>query len=145
MFSRSLKVGTTTTHRTGGDAISQLRFHLLMRQVPALPVVGSFAERLLAADLPDLVPARRREVIGFVAHRVDSLPSFTRFGVLVLGSIFRVLVAVPGGWGVAGILIKLPLPLVAEYPRLVRSLGFAYVWEHWPDTTPTGATLETAT
>ena len=144
MFSRSLKVGTTTTQRTGGDAISQLRFHLLMRQVPALPVVGSFAERLLAVDLPDLAPAKRREVIGFVAHRVDSLPSFTRFGVLVLGSIFRGLVAVPGGWGVARIVMKLPLPLVAEYPRLIRSLGFAYVWEHWPDTTPTGASLEKA-
>lgn len=144
MFSRSLKVGTTTTQRTGGDAISQLRFHLLMRQVPALPVVGSFAERLLAVDLPDLAPAKRREVIGFIAHRVDSLPSFTRFGVLVLGSIFRGLVAVPGGWGVARIVMKLPLPLVAEYPRLIRSLGFAYVWEHWPDTTPTGASLEKA-
>ena len=144
MFSRSLKVGTTTTQRTGGDAISQLRFHLLMRQVPALPVVGSFAERLLAIDLPDLAPAKRREVIGFIAHRVDSLPSFTRFGVLVLGSIFRGLVAVPGGWGVARIVMKLPLPLVAEYPRLIRSLGFAYVWEHWPDTTPTGASLEKA-
>lgn len=144
MFSRSLKVGTTTTQRTGGDAISQLRFHLLMRQVPALPVVGSFAERLLAVDLPDLAPAKRREVIGFIAHRVDSLPSFTRFGVLVLGSIFRGLVAVPGGWGVARTVMKLPLPLVAEYPRLIRSLGFAYVWEHWPDTTPTGASLEKA-
>ncbi len=144
MFSRSLKVGTTTTQRTGGDAISQLRFHLLMRQVPALPVVGSFAERLLAVDLPDLAPAKRREVVGFIAHRVDSLPSFTRFGVLVLGFTFRALVSVPGGWGVASILMKLPLPLVAEYPRLIRSLGFAYVWEHWPDTTPTGAGREQA-
>jgi len=115
-----------------------------MRQVPALPVVGSFAERLLAIDLPDLAPPKRREVIGFIAHRVDSLPSFTRFGVLVLGFIFRGMVAVPGGWGIASILIKLPLPLVAEYPRLIRSLGFAYVWEHWPDTTPTGAGLEHA-
>jgi len=115
-----------------------------MRQVPALPVVGSFAERLLAIDLPDLAPAKRREVIGFIAHRVDSLPSFTRFGVLFLGYIFRGMVAVPGGWSVARILMKLPLPLVAEYPRLIRSLGFAYVWEHWPDTTTTGASLEKA-
>ena len=116
-----------------------------MRQVPALLVIGSFAERLLAVDLPDLAPARRRQVIGFIAHRVESLPSFTRFGVLVLGSFFRALLAVPGGWGIAGVLIKLPLPLVAEYPRLIRSLGFAYIWEHWPDTTPTGACHETAT
>lgn len=35
--------------------------------------------------------------------------------------------------------MRLPLPLVAEYPRLVRSLSFAYIWEHWPHTSPTGA------
>jgi hypothetical protein len=110
-----------------------------MRQVPALPVVGSFAERLLAVDLPDLTPDRRREVVGFIAHRVDHLPSFTRFGVLLLGVAFRTLLAVPGGWGAARIVMRLPLPLVSEYPRLVRSLGFAYIWEHWPSTTPTGA------
>lgn len=110
-----------------------------MRQVPAFPVVGSFAERLLAHDLPDLGAAQRREAIAFVAHRVDGLPSFTRFGVIVLGSLFRGLLAVPGGWAAARILMKLPLPLVAEYPRLVRSLAFAYIWEHWPATSPTGA------
>lgn len=115
-----------------------------MRTVPALPIVGSFAERLLATDLPDLAPVKRREVIGFIAHRVDSLPSFTRFGVLLLGSIFRSLLAVPGGWGISSILMKLPLPLVAEYPRLIRSLGFAYVWEHWPDTSPSGASVVVA-
>jgi hypothetical protein len=111
----------------------------LMRQVPALPVVGSFAERLLASDLPDLPPPARREVVAFIARRVDGLPSFTRFGVFVLGSVFRALLAVPGGWSIARLVMKLPLPLVSEYPRLMRSLAFAYVWEHWPTTTPTGA------
>lgn len=116
-----------------------------MRQVPAFPVVGSFVERLLAQDLPDLAAAQRREAIAFVAHRVDGLPSFTRFGVIVLGLLFRGLLKVPGGWAVARLLIKLPLPLVAEYPRLVRSLAFAYIWEHWPDTSPLGAApVETA-
>ncbi len=110
-----------------------------MRQVPALPIVGPFADRLLAADLPDLANADRKVVISFIAHRVDSLPSFTRFGVLLLGYVFRFLVTLPGGWAIAKILIKLPLPLIAEYPRLIRSLGFAYVWEHWPSTTATGA------
>lgn len=108
-------------------------------QVPALPVVGPFAERLLIDDLPRLLPERRREVVAFVGHRVDTLPSFTRFGVLAIGSVFRVLVAVPGGWGIAKILMRLPLPFVAEYPRLMRSLSFAYVWEHWPLTTPDGS------
>lgn len=113
-------------------------------KVPALSVVGPFAERLLVADLPELLPVRRREVVAFIAHRVDSLPSFTRFGVLVIGAVFRLLLAVPGGWGVATVLMKLPLPFVGEYPRLMRSLGFAYVWEHWPSTSPTGADAEVA-
>jgi hypothetical protein len=110
-----------------------------MRQVSALSVVGSFAERLLAADLPDLPAAHRHQVVAFVAHRVDSLPSFTRFGVLAIGTVFRMLLAVPvAGWAAATVLMKLPLPFVGEYPRLIRSLGFAFVWEHWPNTTPTG-------
>jgi hypothetical protein len=113
-------------------------------KVPAQSVVGPFAERLLVADLPDLLPARRREVVAFVAHRVDSLPSFTRFGVLAIGSVFRLLLAVPGGWALARVLMRLPLPFVGEYPRLMRSLGFAYVWEHWPSTSPTGADTEVA-
>ena len=110
-----------------------------MRQLLALPVVGSFAQRLLLADLPDLPAARRTEVVAFIARRVDGLPSFTRFGVLLLGCFFRVLLAVPGGWRLASLLTRLPLPLVAEYPRLIRSLGFAYVWENWPATTASGA------
>lgn len=109
-----------------------------MRQVPALPIVGSFAERLLARELPDLPAARRTEVVAFVAHRVDALPSFTRFGVIVLGCLFRAVLAVPGGWTATRAVLALPLPLVAEYPRLVRSLSFAYVWEHWPATSPSG-------
>ena len=108
-------------------------------QFPAQAVVGGFAERLLAADLPDLPADRRREVVAFIARRVDTLPSFTRFGVLAIGSVFRVLLAVPGGWGLASVVMRLPLPFVGEYPRLMRSLGFAYVWEHWPTTGPSGA------
>ncbi len=112
---------------------------LLMRPVPALPVIRSFAERLLQADLPDLPSANRALAVNFVAHRVDHLPSFTRFGVIVLAGFFRSLLALPAGFTVAKAMIKLPLPLVAEYPRLIRSLAFAYVWETWPTTTATGA------
>lgn len=109
-----------------------------MQQVRALPIVGGFAHRLLAEDLPDLPTERRTEVVGFVARRVDGLPSFTRFGVLLIGIVFRGLLALPGGWPAGRAVLKLPLPLVAEYPRLVRSLAYAYVWETWPATTPTG-------
>ena len=30
------------------------------------------------------------------------------------------------------------LPVIAEYFRLVRSLGYAFVWETWPDTASDG-------
>jgi hypothetical protein len=110
-----------------------------MRQVPALPVVGPFADRLLAADLPDLPRRRRAEAVAFVAHRVDTLPSFTRIGVLAIAGAVRVLLALPGGWAATRMLMRLPLPLVGEYPRLIRSLSFAFVWERWPDTGSTGA------
>lgn len=113
-----------------------------MQQVSALPVVGPFAERLLAHDLPALPAQRRAEVVQFVAHRVDTLPSFTRFGVLAIGTMVRLLLALPAGWPIVRVVTGLPLPFVAEYPRLVRSLGFAFVWEHWPDTRPDGTPSE---
>lgn len=115
-----------------------------MQQVSALPVVGPFAERLLAHDLPALPAQRRAEVVQFVAHRVDTLPSFTRFGVLAIGTVVRLLLALPAGWPIVRVVTGLPLPFVAEYPRLVRSLGFAFVWEHWPDTRPDGTPPEVA-
>ena len=31
------------------------------------------------------------------------------------------------------------LPFVGELARMARSLGFAFIWESWPDTSPTGA------
>ena len=39
----------------------------------------------------------------------------------------------------AALVTAKPLPFLAEYPRLVRSLGYAFIWETWPDTQPTGA------
>lgn len=113
-----------------------------MPQVSALSVVSPLADRLLESDLPDLPSESRQSVLAFVCHRVDTLPSFTRFGVLAIGTVFHLLLKLPGGWAICRALMALPLPFVAEYPRLIRSLGFAYVWEHWPDTSPTGAQPE---
>ena len=102
-------------------------------------IVGPFAELLLAADLPDLLPQRRSEVVQFVQRRASAVPSFTRFGVTVIGLFYRLLIAAPGGRAVARFLMSRSLPVLGEYPRLIRSLGYAYIWEHWPDTSPTGA------
>jgi hypothetical protein len=46
--------------------------------------------------------------------------------------------AVPGGRRLARALASKPIPVLGEYPRLIRSLGYAYVWDRWPDTSPTG-------
>jgi hypothetical protein len=102
-------------------------------------LVAPFAQRLLAADLPDLPLSRLGETVDFVARRSADLPSFTRAGVTILAGVFRGVMALPGGWPIITALIRVPLPLVAEYPRLVRSLGYAYVFETWPASSPSGA------
>lgn len=96
--------------------------------------IARFADGLLAADLPGLDPARRRDAVGFIGRRVAVLPSITRFGVLVIGRTVDLAGTLIGHDRIRRIVVKLPLPLIAEYPRLVRSLGYAYVWETWPDT-----------
>jgi hypothetical protein len=62
------------------------------------------------------------------------LPSITRFGVLVIAAVVHVVGTVLGHDRVRRIVLRLPLPLLAEYPRLIRSLGYAYIWETWPNT-----------
>jgi hypothetical protein len=102
-------------------------------------IVGPFAEMLLAADLPQLPAERRAEAVRFVERRMTTIPSFTRFGVALMAVLFRIVVAAPYGRPAARFLASRPLPLVGEYPRLIRSLGYAFIWERWPDTLPTGA------
>jgi hypothetical protein len=110
-----------------------------MRSVPSLPLVGPFADRLLAADLPALDDHRRAEVTAFTARRVDGMPSIMRIGVVCIAATVRVALAAPGGNSVVGFLARHPLPLLGEYVRLIRSLGYTYVWETWPDTRPDGS------
>ncbi|MEO5899498.1 MAG: hypothetical protein ABIR68_05115 [Ilumatobacteraceae bacterium] len=109
-----------------------------MPTVRSSSLVAPFAERLLAADVPGLAADERAEVVAFVGRRVDSLPGFIRFGVTAIGGFYATLLLLPGGWRLAQALAARPLPLLGEYPRLVRSLGYAYIWERWPQT-PTGA------
>ncbi len=60
-------------------------------------IVGPFAEHLLAADLPHLPSARRDDVVKFIERRVATVPSFTRFGIMVIGLFYRMLLAVAVG------------------------------------------------
>lgn len=100
--------------------------------------VSRFADGLLGSDLPRLTEPRRRETVDFIGRRVQMLPSITRFGVLFIGAAVEMLGCLVGHGRARRLVVRLPLPLLAEYPRLVRSLGFAYVWETWPDTAVDG-------
>lgn len=113
-----------------------------MRPVPSSPLVGPFADRLLASDLPGLDAPRRAATVAFIVRRVDGLPSVTRLGVLLIAALVRPMLALPGRTGVIQRLGRTRLPLFGEYPRLVRSLGYAFVWETWPETAPDGTLAE---
>ena len=108
-------------------------------------VVGRFADGLLAEDLPSLRPERRLDAVAFIERRVVVLPSITRFGVRLIGRTVHAVGAVVGHDRTRSLVLRLPLPLVSEYPRLVRSLGYAYVWETWPDTAVDGADAQEGT
>ncbi len=110
-----------------------------MRSVPSTPLVGPFADRLLALDFPGLAPDRRAQAVAFAIRRVDGLPSVMRFGVTVIAATVRALLALPGDDAILRFLSRTALPLLGEYVRLVRSLGYAYVFETWPDTRHDGS------
>jgi hypothetical protein len=78
-------------------------------------------------------------VVAFAARRVDGLPSVMHLGVLLIAAVVRVLLLLPGSSFLIAFLARTALPLLGEYVRLVRSLGYAYVWETWPDTLPDGS------
>jgi hypothetical protein len=112
----------------------------MSRPSPLTTPVGRFADRLLARDLPHLEPQRRADTVVFIQARVDGLSSFTRFGVVVISRFVDLLGRLVGASHALDIAVRVPLPLLSEYPRLVRSLGYTYVWETWPSTAVDGST-----
>ena len=100
---------------------------------------GRFAERLLVLELPDLPPDRLRITVEFVCRRARQIPGPLRAGVVVLAVTTELAGRVADPDRAMAFLRATELPLVGELARLVRSLAFAFVWETWPDTSPTGA------
>lgn len=109
------------------------------RHFPLERIVAPFADLQLRAELPNLPAQRRDETVEFIGRRVQVVPSFTRFGIAVIAVGYRLVLALPGGRRAARVLAGASLPVLGEYPRLIRSLGLAYVWDRWPDTLPDGA------
>lgn len=100
---------------------------------------GRFADDLLSVELPDLPAERRTETVAFVCRRATQIPTPLRLGLTALTLGLGVQQRVGGRARTTGFLRRTSLPFVGELARLVRSLGFTYVWETWPSTSPTGA------
>lgn len=102
---------------------------------------ATFADHLLGRELPDLAPDRRDAAVAFVCRRVGALPSPLLAGVALLTAAVGIGQRLVGVDRITTFLQATRLPFVGEMARLVRSLGFTFVWETWPDTSPTGAPL----
>lgn len=105
---------------------------------------GRFADRLLALELPDLPQVYHDDTVAFICLRVAELPSPLKIGTSVLTYGVGLAQRVAGLDRTTEFLRSTHLPLVAELARMVRSLGFAFVWESWPQTLPSGLQGATA-
>lgn len=112
---------------------------LMPRPAVVTSPVGRFADALLARDLPALEPVRRTDTVAFIERRVSSLPSVTRLGVVIISQGVDIVRRVAGIERTLDLTTGVALPLLSEYPRLVRSLGYTFVWETWPETATDGA------
>lgn len=101
-------------------------------------LLAPFADELLAFDLPRLPVGRRERAVTFIEERIATMPSPMRVGVLIVAALVRSAMLVVGRRRVATALAPTGLPLLGEYVRLHRSLGYAFIWETWPDTRADG-------
>jgi hypothetical protein len=115
-----------------------------MTTFPPRGLVAEFCEQVVAHDLPELPPDRRRAVVDFTTRRISGLPSPMKVAVGTVAAIVGGVGKLAGTRRVAATLAARPLPITGEYVRLVRSLAYAYIWETWPDTSPAGRPLDAA-
>jgi hypothetical protein len=100
---------------------------------------GAFADRLLALELPDLPADRRAEAVAFACRRAGEVPSPLKLGISTLTIAVGVSQRTIGPDRTTSFLQSTSVPFVGELARMVRSLAFAFIWESWPTTQPTGA------
>ena len=111
----------------------------MSRQLTSDGALGQFANCLLTIELPDLPDTARAETVAFVCRRANQMPSPLRIGLLLICTGVGLAQRVTGLDRTTRFLQGSRLPLLGELPRMVRSLGFAFIWETWPDTAPSGA------
>ena len=111
----------------------------MSRQLTSDGALGLFADRLLTIELPDLPQPARDQTVAFVCRRANQMPSPLRIGLVLVCAGVALAQRLAGVDRTTRALQDSRLPLLGELPRMVRSLGFAYVWETWPDTSPAGA------
>ena len=104
---------------------------------PPTSAVATAVASILTCDLPGLPDERRESTVEFIRHRFSTLPHHMRLGVSLLDRVMNVVARAYGSERFAR-LSRTRLPVIAEYFRLVRSLGYAFVWETWPDTASDG-------
>jgi hypothetical protein len=108
---------------------------------PPARLIAAFSDEVIVHDLPALPAERRAEVVAFAGRRIDGLPSPMKLGVGIVAVVVGAAGRLVGLTLVVRMLARHPLPVVGDYVRLVRSLGYAYVWERWPTTGPDGSTV----
>jgi hypothetical protein len=113
-----------------------------MPTFPPRGLVAEFCEQVVTHDLPDLPPDRRDAAVAFAIRRIAGLPSPMKVAVGLVASAVGGLARGAGTGRVVRLLAAHPVPVAGEYVRLVRSLTYAFVWETWPDTSPSGRPLD---
>ena len=112
-----------------------------MAGCPPTRVVAAFSDEVIAHDLPALPDERRAAVVAFAVRRIDGLPSPMKLGVGLIAVLVGAVGRIVGLRRLVGMLARRPLPVLGDYVRLVRSLGYAYVWDTWPATGPDGSAV----
>ena len=100
--------------------------------------LGQFADCLLTIELPELPQPARAETVAFVCRRANQMPSPLKLGLALVCTGVGIAQRAAGLERTTRFLQGSRLPLLGELPRMVRSLGFAFIWETWPDTSPEG-------
>ena len=119
--------------------VTRYALAIVSRQLSSEGPFGLFADRLLTLELPGLAAGDRADTVSFVCRRANQTPSPLRLGVVLLSIGVGISQRALGVDRTTRALRATTAPLVGELSRMVRSLGFAYIWETWPETDSTGA------